>query len=67
MAWAAHLPDARKSVPQLGIMEKPAINKVEKSGKMTDRTYACYSLTSFDYDAHPFTGNENSESSLENS
>ena len=63
MAWAAHLPDARKSGPQLGQMAKTARNKVatflrSESGKMTDRPYACYSLISFDHDAHSFMETE---------
>ena len=37
----------------------------KNSEKLTDHTYICNSFTSFGHDAHPFTGNGNSESCLE--
>ena len=33
----------------------------EKYVKLTDHTYACNSLTNFEYEAHPFIGNGNSK------
>ena len=38
----------------------PEINS-KKSGKLTDHTYTCSSLTNFGHKLHPFTGNRNTE------
>jgi hypothetical protein len=37
--------------------QKPAKVKVEKFVKLTDHTYVCNDLTSFEYEAHTMTGN----------
>ena len=52
---------------QFGPMAKPAKNKIEKFVKLTDHSYACNSLTNFEYEAHTITGNGNqsAESCLE--
>ena len=39
----------------------PEIEVKKKSVKLTDHTYAYYSLTIFGREAYPFTGNGNSE------
>ena len=37
--------------------QKPAKNLIEKSAKLTHHTYACSSLTNFEYEEYAITGN----------
>ena len=52
----------RRTTAQLGLMAKTRQNQIGKKGivKLADLTYACNSLTNFEY-KDAFTGNGNAE------